>query len=412
MNQPNISSYNHSVCIDLNDWEWGIHYQFRWWLEGIGILLVGTIGVIFNMVAIALLQTKDLAVNRFNNLVVCLAIADNVFLLTSIFSHVGHAFGFQIQQSYIHQKMYISLVYPWRAISMCCSTYITVALALDRYHAVSNPSKYRASLRSFTHPIVNILQCTLPILFISILFNVPRFFDLTIREYLDINGRNLTNETILRSYFIDETPLRINQTYIFLYVNVANFLVTGLIPLSLLAYLNGQLILKRKSFIERQIQRRKRSFYKRYNIVTLRNHRQQTIILHTIVIVFLLGHALRIVLNIDEWIYTEDSIRARDLGCPNRRFWTSLATPVSHLLLQINSGANFFIYSVLNETFSKMLKEKTINLLVELKLKTKIPGPGRLRKSVSEPAISYRKRNKTDASNLNGIVVENCEILQ
>ena len=419
MNESLILSYNQSVCVDLSDWEWEIHYQFRWWLEGIGILLVGMVGIIFNMIAISVLQTKEMVVIRFNNLVVCLAIADNIFLLTSIFYHIGHSFGFQIQQSYVHQRLFASVVYPWRAISMCCSTYITVALALDRYNAVANPAKYKASMRSITHPIIKILHCTMPIICVSILFNIPRFFDLSIKEHTAFEEGNTTNGTIIRSYYLTGTALRENQNYVLWYVNVANFLVTGIIPLALLVYLNGQLILKRKTFIQRQIQRRRSSFhgteYRRYSLANLKSHRQQTIILHTIVIVFLLCHALRIVLNINEWITMEDNIKARDMGCPNRRFWSSLAAPVSHLLLQINSGANFFIYSVLNETFLRVIKEKIRNILVCLKLLTKRP--------INSPdlAVIYHKdtnfhesddqNEQKESHDLNGIVVKNCEIV-
>ena len=409
MNESLGISLNHSFCVDLSDWEWKIHYLFRWWLEGVGILLVGTIGVVFNVIAISVLQTKEMVVIRFNNLVVCLAIADTIFLLTSIFYHIGHAFGFQIELSYLHQSMFTSLVYPWRAISMCFSTYITIALALDRYHAVTNPSRYRASLRSATHPLVKVLHCTLPILCLSILFNVSRFFDLCIKEHLDGEVGNSTSQTTIQSYHIAETPLRKNEKYVFWYVNVANFLVTGLVPLALLVYLNGQLILKRNTFIQRQKKRKKSSFhgieYQKQRLATFKNHRQQTIILHTIVILFLLCHALRIVLNINEWMIVEDYIKAKELGCPSRRFWSSLATPVSHLLLQINSGANFFIYSVLNETFTKVLKEKIVNVLVCFKLLTQRPT------KTSEQAVVFRCIN-TQSKSPHGVRLKTCEIVE
>ena len=408
--------YNDTFCVDLTTREWEIHYQFRWWLEGVGMLLVGTFGVIFNIIAIFVLMSQEMVGIRFNNLVVCLAIVDNIFLLTSIFYHIGHAFGFAIQQSYVHQRLFASFVYPWRGISMCCSTYITVALALDRYRAVSNPSKYKASVRSHTHPILMVLRCTLPIICASILFNIPRFFDLSVKEHP--GGMNITNETFPPSYFIVGTDLRENKKYVLWYINVANFIVTCFIPLASLSYLNGQLILKRNTFIQRQIERRRSSFhgseYRRYSIASMKNHRQQTIILHTIVIVFLLCHALRIVLSINEWVTMEDKIKSRELEerlrqdnenmyyCSYYRFWSTLAAPVSHLLLQINSGANFFIYSVLNETFSRVLRQKINGVLQCFKKRSEINN---------EPAVIYRKSTKSVSTQLNGVTVTNCEIM-
>ena len=411
--------YNETFCVDLTPREWEIHYQFRWWLEGVGMVLVGTFGVIFNIIAIFVLMSQEMIGIRFNNLVVCLAIVDNIFLLTSIFYHIGHAFGFAIQQSYFHQRLFASFVYPWRGISMCCSTYITVALALDRYRAVSNPSKYKASVRSHTHPIIMVLRCTLPIICLSILFSIPKFFDLSVKEYPE--GINSTNETSSQSYFIVGTDLRENKKYVLWYVNVANFIVTCFVPLASLSYLNGQLILKRNTFIQRQIERRRSSFhgseYRRYSIASLKIHRQQTIILHTIVIVFLLCHALRIVLNINEWVTMEDKIKSRELEarlrqlnesmyyCSHYRFWSTVATPLSHLLLQINSGANFFIYSVLNETFSRVLRQKINRVLQCFKTSTQ-------RSEVNnEPTVIYRKSTKSVSTQQNRVVVTNCEIM-
>ena len=402
--------YNEAFCHDLSDWEWKTHYDFRWWLEGIGILLVGCFGIIFNIIAILVLLSKEMAGNRFNNLVICLAIVDNIFLLTSIFYHIGHAFGFRIENSYIHQRMFASIVYPWRGISMCCSTYITVILALDRYWAVSNPSKYKASLRSQMHPVLTVLRVTLPIFILSVLFSVPKFFDLSVEEYIDVdtvNNTNVTNSSAL--YFLAGTKLREDRNYVLWYVNVANSFITCFIPLTALTYLNGQLILKRKTFIQRQIERRQSSFhgseYRRYSVASLKSHKQQTVILHAIVIVFLLCHSLRIILNINEWVTMEDQIKARKLGCPNFRFWSSLATPLSHLLLQVNSGANFFIYFVLNKTFLKVLKQKMANM-INLKKDMRVFQKQILNQEVGkEPAVTYRNRNQSVCIPVNGPLV-------
>ena len=127
------------------------------------------------------------------------------------------------------------------------------------------------------------MTTVIPIFGLSILFNVPRFFDLCIKEHLYGEVGNSTSQTTIQSYHIAETPLRKNEKYVFWYVNVANFLVTGLVPLALLVYLNGQLILKRNTFIQRQKKRKKSSFhgieYQKQRLATFKNHRQQTIII-------------------------------------------------------------------------------------------------------------------------------------
>ena len=400
-------TYYQTFCSDLSEDEWKIYNKFSWWLEGVGISVVGSFGIMFNIIAIFVLMSQEMVTIRFNNLVVTLAIVDNLFLLTSIFYHTAHSFELQVKFSYIHQWVFAKFVYPWRGISMCCSAYITVALALDRYNAVSNPSKYKASMRSHTNPITPVLRCTLPIICLSILFNIPKYFDLDIKMQSSFNVTSLTNESISNQtqiYGLIATNLRKNKKFVLWYVNVANFIVTCFIPLASLIYLNGQLIWKRKKFLQRQIERRKSSVYssefRRYSSSWTASHTQQTIILHTIVIVFMLCHALRIALNIEEWITMEDNIKARELGCSNSKFWSTIAQTVSHLLLQINSGANFFIYSLHNDTFCKVLKQKTKNVF-----NSNCTNPRE--KPTNEPLVIYR--NNT-VSNSNLELSANCEI--
>ena len=127
-------------------------------------------------------------------------------------------------------------------------------------------------------------------------------------------------------------------------------------------------------------------------------------------IVFILCHSLRIVLNINEWVTMEDQIKARELGCSNFRFWSELATKLSHLLLQINSGANFFIYFVLNETFLKVLKQKIANL-INLKKDNLVFGKQILNQDAQrEPPVMYRNRNQSVCIPLNVIGASNGEI--
>ena len=241
-NVTNLSAMlsNESLCDDknLSDWEWEVHHQLIWWLEGMGILLVGLIGVIFNIIAIHVLMSQEMVSIRFNNLVVCLAVVDNFFLLTSIFYHIGYSFGFPFQTSYWHQWIFAFFVYPWRAISMLCSTYITVALAFDRYQAVSNPSKYKASMRSQTSPLKCILRSTLPILCASILFNIPRFFDLRIQLQGNVDEGNSTNATRSEEYYLEGTEWRGNKYFVLWYVNVKFILFIGMNPFALLIYLS------------------------------------------------------------------------------------------------------------------------------------------------------------------------------
>ena len=155
------------------------------------MLLVGLFGMVFNTVAICILLTKELVGSPFNNLVVALAIIDNTFLLTSVFYHVAHAFQLQIKNTLIHKHLFVYLLYPSHSITMCCSTYMIVILALDRYNSVSQPSKYNSTIKT-TNPIFYVICYTVPVLVFAIMFNIPKYFELEIDEQIDWNKNRIT----------------------------------------------------------------------------------------------------------------------------------------------------------------------------------------------------------------------------
>ena len=57
------------------------HLEF--WLTGVLVMLIGSIGLIGNSIAIPLLFSKHLD-SIFNRILVCLAITDNVFITTCL----------------------------------------------------------------------------------------------------------------------------------------------------------------------------------------------------------------------------------------------------------------------------------------------------------------------------------------
>ena len=79
------------------------------------------------------------------------------------------------------------------------------------------------------------LKYTIPNLIFSVLFNLPKFFEFDMQEIMEINSE--TNMTQTRIKF-HPTKLRLNDNYVFYYVNLSRLLVSGLIPLVSLAVLN------------------------------------------------------------------------------------------------------------------------------------------------------------------------------
>ena len=85
---------------------------------------------------------------------------------------------------------------------MCCSTYITVVLALERYRAVWRPIEYHNNVNSSPHPWRRVFKSYIvPVVIFSILFNLPKFFETRFVERIEYDKfynptTNITHEVI------------------------------------------------------------------------------------------------------------------------------------------------------------------------------------------------------------------------
>ena len=370
--------------IPAEQWVW--YNGYAWWMEGFGSIFIGSIGIFLNITTVGVLLGSFLGASFFNWLLVCLSVFDSLFLLNGILeafrNHIGKA-------SYHHHYVFVNFLYPFRSVVMFCSMYMTVILALERYNALARPTSHQASSmvnRRFTvfayfkMHWLRLLKYVGPVILLSTLFYSPKYMEL----YLKKDKR--CNTTIVNfncsEYMVGLTDLRKSSDYVLWYLNVTNLIVTTVIPLVALAYLNFNVYLKFKQYIHRQPSHRHGPRNPRPNLnhsttnPTTNNHSnnnnnvqerfrkrekdviQQTMILFVIVILFVLSHVLRIILNIEEMKSLREEREALDKGCEWLKFWTIIVAPISHLLLQINSGINFFIYCFFNQSFRDVLLSK------------------------------------------------------
>ena len=247
---------------------------------------------------------------------------------------------------------------------MFCSMYMTVILALERYNALARPTSHQSTasgnrkftvLSYFKMHWLRLLKYVGPVILLSTLFYSPKYLEL----YLKKDERcNTTVENFNCSeYMVGLTDLRKSSDYVLWYLNVTNLIFTTVVPLVALAYLNFNVYLKFKQYIHRQPSHRHgpKSRQQNHNQLTTPSSNnnvqerfrkrekdvvQQTMILFVIVILFVLSHVLRIILNIEEMKSLREEREALDKGCEWLKFWTIIVAPISHLLLQINSGIN------------------------------------------------------------------------
>ena len=209
------------------------------WLEGVLVIIIGFVGLICNTIAIPLLFSKQLD-NIFNRILVCLEVADNLYLATT----VTESFRRYVVSSDFLQRAYIHFFHQLQNISLMSSNSITVVLAIERYIAVTRPTEYHFNVTlSGESPWKRVAKYLIPTLFFTVLFNIPKFFELESSESIQQvevfdssnNATNIHNQTVI---VCKMTDLRLNKNYSLFYVHLSRLFVTGIIPVSALVYLN------------------------------------------------------------------------------------------------------------------------------------------------------------------------------
>ena len=347
--------------------QWEFYESFLWWLEGFGAVLMGLIGISFNLTTICVLLGSELAANFFNWLLVTLSVFDIFFLVNGILEAFRNHFG----SINIHTYIFAVFLFPFRSIVMCCSIYTTVMLAMERYKALVRPiSHHGATLRPERKTIIGYFQMHWvrlfkyigPIFILSSIIYIPKWFEVGIMTHkMCAKNHNDTNKDCSFQYEIILTGLRSNNHYNLWYLNILNLLITAAVPLTSLIYLNVNIYLKFKQYLQRQPIANAASS----NLINKKAQEkarkrekdmiQQTLILFSIVFLFFIFHILRIILNVEEFYSLHRREASKDIGCQWLQYWAILASPVSHVLLQINSSINFVIYCYFNKSFRDQL---------------------------------------------------------
>ena len=357
------SSVNCDSHTDITEYQWLFYHVYVWWVEGLSSVLIGVIGIFFNMITVCVLLGSELSASFFNWLLVCLSVFDALFLLNGILE----AFRSHIGSSNFHNLVFVEFLYPFRGAVMCCSIYTTVLLALERYNALINPvlnqgAGPKPTLGRINHFRVHrcrLVKYIVPIVVLSIAFYIPKRLELELRgENKTCANNNTEIESCGLEYIIEVTELRSNNHYNLWYLNIATLLITAVVPLLLLTYLNANIYWKFKEYVERQplVRSAATSMLNDSNAQKVAKKRekdmiQKTRILFSIVFLFGLFHVLRVILNIEEFVTLDNQRKAKEMGCEWLQYWTIIAAPLSHLLLQINSSINFIIYCFFNKSF-------------------------------------------------------------
>ena len=94
----------------------------------------------------------------------------------------------------IHEYAFGYCLYPLHNFVLCCSIYVTVALALERYRAVWRPVEYHNKCKGVNPWRRVVLSYVMPVVIFSVLFNIPKFFESSI-EYETFEMAMMTTTT-------------------------------------------------------------------------------------------------------------------------------------------------------------------------------------------------------------------------
>ncbi|XP_023345153.1 FMRFamide receptor [Eurytemora carolleeae] len=379
--------------LSVNDRE--LINECSYWLEGILLTFFGIFGIIGNIISVIILSRQSTS-SSFNSLLIALEAFDTIFILFTIMDYsLARVFAWPWKHdSVVWLYLIPRFSYPLNNTSYCCSIFVTVAIAWERYLAVCHPNHYRTMTLTYSTKL-RVFWYLVPVVLLSVLLNVPKFLE---TEYyytstkeetnatnllLVLNEQNASNllsaedwsflvnftmvhddpkETVNNTLAVRLTSLRNNPTYVKYYTFLTRMVITGLIPFTALVFF-------------------KRATHQRVNqrqpATQTANRRQQQMqsdinlafVLVVIVGFFLLFNIPRMLLNMFEFIHMSTMIK-----CGNNLIspaWFQCLTGFNHLMLVMNASTNVLIYCSFNSEFKTMLKSGITSFY------RKIKGPSR-----------------------------------
>jgi hypothetical protein len=179
---------------------------------------------------------------------------------------------------------------------------------------------------------------------------------ITIKDTKEYNARAQAEQNCTFEYQLRATKMRIDHNYVLWYINISNFLLTVLIPVGVLIYLNCKIYRALHHFLARRPSAMTANLKKSQARTQRASDVKKVCILFSIVVILVICHSLRVVLNVDEVIDLTRFKEQMEKGCNARKLWNEMVVRINQLLIIINSSANFFVYVCVDKGFQKVLQ--------------------------------------------------------
>ena len=363
--------------------------SINFWVNGVCTCVVVIIGIILNCCAILIIRRKFETANIFYQMLISLLCLDILVLVTWTNLSLVLAFGLE-HPVLMHMFPYFSI--PSTYIAITSSTFMTTAIAFERYLAVRDPLKYSQHMKTPKLQEKRLRLYLVIVVVLSVVINLPHFMEFEVR-YVDdrtsINSSinpckineldmNVDNSTVVSNSsniiftklnenskpIICNTKLGENADYLYYYRFWIRILMTGVIPFGLLVTFNIYIYTAMKRSAKRRHRLTSSATMDPNRIVASHNINQNksfvsgrqismsdsvkrkdeenlSMAFVGICSVFLICHSLKIGLNLMDGL--SEKVGATPLN--------QILGSFSNLLIVLNSAINMIIYCVMNNKF-------------------------------------------------------------
>ena len=297
----------------LSEEEKQIKDNVHFWIDGVTNSSIAIIGLFINSIIIFILRTKNDLKHVSTGLFCGLLIADNLYLAIKVISNCYWNFDLH------HIAFLISyIIYPLEKIFLTVTIFSTIAIAHQGSEMATDFERYDRISANQTSRRKKITQYVLPVVILSLIVNIPRFFCYQVN-----NGR------------VERTELRRNFHFVVVYNNFVTNILTVFGPITLLMFYNWNIYL----FISEKC--REIEEWKMDKKIRKRNKIHANI-LFIIIIMFVVCHLPRCFLKFYSGFYEP--------------LWIEILLSISRMMVVFHKSTTAIIYIVKNAKVQKYLK--------------------------------------------------------
>ena len=114
--------------------------------------------------------------HSFNQMLIGLAMFDMCFIVCGVPVHITPIF--KLENS-LYLLLYATFLYPFTAISLTGSIYMTMAITIERFMAVCHPHYYR-DVNTRISPFKRVFMYAIPVTTFAVTVNIPKFLEMQV----------------------------------------------------------------------------------------------------------------------------------------------------------------------------------------------------------------------------------------